>query len=325
MIALATMIERGRFAPTPSGRLHLGSARTALAGELLAREAMGGRYALRVEDLDPARTRPGAVEAMREDLRWLGVTFDEGPEGGPHGPYAQSERSGLYAEALAVLQRAGRVYPCACSRREIDELTAAPHRAEPVYPGVCRDRDPDEVLARAKALGRSAAWRFRVDDARVAIRDEIAGPYEQALREEVGDFVVFRADGVASYQLAVVVDDVTMEVTHVLRGDDLLASTPRQVALYRALGAAPPRWAHLPLVVNAQGARLAKRDGALSIAELRTLGVRPEALRAVLRESLGAPARSWAGGWTVASIPREPVTIGALARALPGLEHALAR
>jgi glutamyl-tRNA synthetase len=314
------MVERGRFAPTPSGALHLGSARTALAGALAIR-ARGGRFVLRVEDLDGTRTKPGAVRAMLEDLRWLGVRFDEGPAGGPHAPYFQSQRAGLYREALAVLQRAGRVYPCACSRKEIDELAAAPHGSEPVYPGTCRDRDPDEVLAFAKARGRAAAWRFRVEPGLVRVEDEVAGGFEQDLSRDVGDFVVFRADGLAAYQLAVVVDDVAMEVPHVLRGDDLLASAPRQQTLYRAFGARVPAWAHLPLVVNDSGTRLAKRDGALSIADLRALGIAADALRDALLDSLCAgPSRA---EWNPDRIARGPVSLGALCELLPPLRASL--
>lgn len=309
------MIERGRFAPTPSGALHVGSARTALASALAA-WSVGGRWALRVEDLDAARTAPGAVEAMLDDLRWLGLEWDEGPGAlATHAPYLQSERSALYDEALGLLRAAGRLYPCACSRREVEAASQAPHGAEPVYPGTCRDRDPGEVIALARARGRGVAWRFRTEPARgaVAVTDRVAGAFSQDVAREVGDFVVFRADGVAAYQLAVVVDDVAMEVTEVVRGDDLLASTARQVLLYEALGAPPPRWAHLPLVLGDDGERLAKRHGAMGLGELRARGVRPEALRAWLLASLGvapdgdAPLRELARGFDVGAVPAAPL------------------
>jgi glutamyl-tRNA synthetase len=318
---LRTMIERGRFAPTPSGRLHIGSARTALAAALAARAA-GGRFALRVEDLDGTRTREGMTRAMLEDLTWLGVRFDEGPERGPHEPYVQSARGALYLEALEVLRAQGLVYPCACSRREVEELARAPHGREPVYPGTCRDRAHDVVLAQAHERGRAAAWRFRAREGTVAMVDEIAGAYAQDVAREVGDFVVYRADGVAAYQLAVVVDDIAMEVTQVVRGEDLLASTPRQALLYEAFGARPPRWAHVGLVVNDQGQRLAKRDGALSIAALREAGVRAQALREALLDTLGAgPTQD---RWTPESIARGALTLRALSERLPEIAPLIA-
>lgn len=317
------MIERGRFAPTPSGRLHIGSARTALAAEAFARES-GARFALRIEDLDGTRTRAGMREAMLEDLAWLGVVFDEGPVRGPHRPYAQSERTELYRAALAVLRARGAVYPCSCSRREVEELASAPHGQEPIYPGTCRDRDPDEVLAIARERGRAVAWRFRARSGTVTVHDAIAGRYEQDVARSVGDFVVYRADGVAAYQLAVVVDDVLMEVTQVVRGDDLLSSTPRQLLLYEALGARPPsRWAHVSLVVNDQGQRLAKRDGSLSIAELRAAGVSAHRLRAALLDSLREGPRESDG------LPREmgggPLSLSTLCARLPELAPLIVR
>lgn len=308
------MIERGRFAPTPSGRLHLGSARTALAAQLAAHRA-GGALVLRVEDLDATRTREGMTRAMLEDLAWLGVRFDEGPEEGPHRPYAQSQRSALYRAALEALDAQGLVYPCACSRREIEEAASAPHGQEPVYPGTCRARDRRAVIEQARERGRSVAWRFRVEPGVVALCDEIAGDFAQDVAASVGDFVVFRADGVAAYQLAVVVDDIAMEITSVVRGDDLLASTPRQLLLYRAFGATAPRWAHVPLVVNDRGQRLAKRDGALSIAELREAGVSPQRLREALLDTLRAgPTHD---RWAPSEISGAPLSLGALCERLP--------
>ena len=304
-------IERGRFAPTPSGALHVGSARTALASALAA-WGTGGRWALRVEDLDVVRSSTRPIEAMYEDLAWLGLAWDEGPGADePHRPYRQSARAGLYREALDVLRARALVYPCSCSRKEVEAASQAPHGAEPVYPGTCRGRDPEAVVRDAAARGRGVAWRFCVDPSRgdVTVHDLVAGAYTQDVARAVGDFVVARADGVAAYQLAVVVDDITMEVTEVVRGDDLLASAARQVLLYEAFGATPPRWMHLPLVLGSDGERLAKRLGAMGLRELRERGHRPERLRASLLASLGvvddgAPLRELARRFDPAAIPR---------------------
>lgn len=318
------MIERGRFAPTPSGRLHVGSARTALAAQLDA-HSVGGLLVLRVEDLDATRTREGMTRAMLDDLSWLGVRFDEGPSEGPqtHRPYFQSERTALYVAALEELDRRGLVYPCACSRKEIEGLASAPHGQEPVYPGTCQGRSREAVFAQARERKRQVAWRFRVRSGVVRVRDAIAGDYEQDVANEVGDFVVFRADGVAAYQLAVVVDDIAMEITSVVRGDDLLASTPRQLLLYEAFGAESPRWAHVPLVVNEQGQRLAKRDGALAIAELREAGVSPQRLREALLDTLSAgPTQD---RWAPREIAAGPLSLGALRERLPEISGLIAR
>ncbi len=307
-------MERGRFAPTPSGALHLGSARTALASALSV-WSRGGVWALRIEDLDAARTPPGATAALLDDLHWLGLHWDEGPVvGGPSAPYVQSQRRDHYTAALDALVGAGRAYPCSCSRRDVEQAAQAPHGAEPVYPGRCRDREPAEVLAEAVGRGRGVSWRFRVDALRdpVTVVDALAGTHTEDVARAVGDFVVFRADGVAAYQLAVVVDDIAMGVTEVVRGEDLLGSTARQVLLYEALGAPPPRWAHVPLVLAEDGNRLAKRLGSMALRELRAAGVSPTALGAALLGTLGAradggPLRSAARGFELASIPRGPV------------------
>lgn len=307
------VVPRGRFAPTPSGALHVGSARTAVAAALSV-WSVGGRSLLRVEDLDATRAAPGATAAMFDDLRWVGLDWDEGPDvGGPSAPYAQRERAALYAAALSSLRDRGLVYPCACSRRDVELAAQAPHQAEPVYPGTCRDQPPDAVLSRARSLGRGVSWRFRTDpDAPpVTVTDRLAPAFSQQVHREVGDFVVTRADGVASYQLAVVVDDLAMGVTEVVRGDDLLASTPRQLALYAALGASPPSWAHLPLVMGDDGERLAKRNRAMGIAALRERGVTPSWLRGWLLESLGArdqgTLRASAEGFSLSSVPMDAV------------------
>lgn len=267
---------RGRFAPSPTGRVHLGTARTALVAWLRAR-ARGGRFVMRIEDLDAPRTVPGSAQAILDDLGWLGLDWDEGPDvGGPHGPYVQSARFAEYEAALAALRRDGQLYPCTCSRREIAELASAPHGEEPIYPGTCRDGPTHPE--------RTPSWRFRLPEAEAFV-DGFHGAIADGLGP--GDFVVRRADGVFSYQLAVVVDDIAMGITEVVRGDDLLSSTPRQRALHRALGHVPPAFAHVPLVRGPDGERLGKRHGSTAIAARRDAGADPRALVATLARSLG--------------------------------------
>ncbi len=260
---------RTRFAPSPTGDLHIGSAWTALAAWTLAKKG-GGAYVLRVEDLDPPRTVRGAAAQIIEDLRWLGLEWDEGPDlGGPCAPYTQSERTPLYQAALDDLTARGLTYPCDCSRAEIARAASAPHAGEEtVYPGTCRDKD------RRRVFKREPATRLRVEsDERIVINDGIMGPFAQTLRSEVGDFVLRRGDGVFAYQLAVVVDDLAMRITDVVRGLDLLPSTPRQVLVVRLLGGEVPRFWHVPLVVAADGTRLAKRTPGSSVRTLRERGV----------------------------------------------------
>jgi len=300
---------RGRYAPTPSGPLHAGNLRTALLAWLLARRA-GGAFTLRVEDLDRPRVRPGATGAMLDDLRWLGLDWDEGPDaGGPHAPYTQSERDALYAERLRRLQDRGLVYPCYCSRADIARAASAPHGYAPGhphamdsaasgetgegprYPGTCRD-PARRVIQRARAGGRPPALRFRMPegpDGVVRFVDGLFGPVEQDVARAVGDFVVGRAGGVPAYQLAVVVDDALMEITDVARGADLLLSTPRQILLYRALdlGHAVPRFLHLPLAVDTAGERLAKRHGAVGLGPWRERGYTPARVVGALAASAG--------------------------------------
>ena len=258
-----------------------------MASFLSARQS-GGVHVLRIEDLDTARTALGATQAMLADLRWLGIDWDEGPDiGGPFAPYVQSERFERYFMALKVLTAVGIAYPCSCSRRDVELASQAPHAAEPVYPGTCRDRDPHEVAAEARARGRGLSWRFSVAEAGVInFHDRLRGEIAQNVTADVGDFVIFRADGVPAYQLAVVVDDVAMNITEVVRGDDLLSSTARQVLLYRALHAAVPSYLHVPLVVGDDGVRLAKRHGSISIDALRERGVEPIRLQKALIASL---------------------------------------
>ncbi len=310
-------LHRGRFAPSPTGPLHLGNARTALLSWLAARAA-GGRWLQRVEDLDRARVRPGLEERILGELRWLGLDWDEGPDvGGPSGPYRQSERLGRYDDALRRLREAGRVYPCFCSRAEIARAAEAPHGLSddgPRYPGTCARLSTEE--ADRRSVGRRPAWRLRVAPGEVRFEDGVHGPQAVDVSTQVGDFVVARADGVPAYQLAVVVDDAAMGITDVVRGDDLLPSTARQLLLFEALGLAPPRFAHVPLVVGEDGERLAKRHGALSLGELRERGADPRAVVGLLASlsGLAPPGARVAPGelvraFDLARLPRAPVVL----------------
>ncbi len=302
---MTTSAVCGRFAPTPSGALHVGSARTAVASALSA-WSQRGSWRLRVEDLDAQRSAPEATAAMLDDLRWMGLDWDGDV-------VLQRPRLARHTAALRALRAIGRVYPCACSRRDVELAAQAPHGAEPVYPGTCRDADPEGVVARAAALGRGVAWRFRTDPeaAPRTIADRFAGPFTQDVAAEVGDFIVTRSDGVPAYQLAVVVDDIDMGVTEVLRGDDLLPSTPRQALVYDALGACVPAWSHIPLVLDGDGERLAKRRASMGIAALRARGTTAAWLRGWILESLGlrdpGGYRAAAEAFSLASIPRAPV------------------
>lgn len=302
MTAATGMPTCGRYAPSPTGALHMGNLRTALLAWLFARQA-GGRFVLRIEDLDLPRVRPGATARMLADLRWLGLDWDEGPEvGGPHGPYFQSARQAIYDAALARLRAAGLVYPCYCTRAELARLASAPQAGDdaPRYPGTCRDLSAAERRAR-EAAGRRPALRFRAPDAPVHFRDTLHGPREESVAATVGDFLVRRSDGIVAYQLAVVVDDALMGITQIVRGDDLLPSTARQLALYAALGYSPPReYVHVPLLLDRQGARLAKRDGALGLDPVRASGAQPADVLGMLAASCGA----WPSG--------EPASLDAL-------------
>lgn len=299
-------VYRGRFAPSPTGALHLGSARTALVAWLRARSA-GGAFVMRVEDLDAPRVVAGAEAAMRADLRWLGLDWDEGPDvGGPHAPYVQSARTHRYAYALARLRASGHVYPCTCTRREIAAIASAPHGPDdegPRYPGTCRDGPTHPE--------RPASWRFRMPEPAPGFDDALAGPCAPGTLGG-GDFVVARGDGTFSYQLAVVVDDLAMGITEVVRGDDLRASVPRQIALAEALGGTPPAWLHVPLVLAADGQRLGKRHGSTSLASLRDAGHTPAAIISRLAETLGLAApgeslspRALVPRFDLATLPRE--------------------
>ncbi|HTB98068.1 MAG TPA: tRNA glutamyl-Q(34) synthetase GluQRS [Terracidiphilus sp.] len=284
---------RGRIAPSPTGYLHVGHARTFWTAHERARNA-GGALVLRMEDLDPERSRAEYAAAALEDLRWLGMRWDEGPDvGGPFGPYAQSERGALYREAWEKLRAGGWIYPCRCSRKDLAAALSAPHEGaaqpdpedEPIYSNTCRPLRGAELWT--GALAEQANWRFRVPDGEaIEFVDENLGPQRFVAGVDFGDFVVCRRDGIASYQLACVVDDAAMGVTEVVRGADLLKSTARQMLLNRALGFADPKWFHCGLVLDGNGKRLAKRHDALSVRTLREQGMTVEEMLA----GLGSPA-----------------------------------
>ncbi len=269
---------RGRLAPSPTGLLHLGHARTFWIAYARAR-LQGGTLVLRNEDLDHTRSRTEFVTAMIEDLRWFGIDWQEGPDiGGPFAPYSQSDRLPLYEATFEMLRQRGCVYPCRCSRQDVLRALQAPHAAddEPIYPGTCRPGVAQTRLAPAKRLN----WRFRVPDGEpVSFIDLRCGPQTFIAGKDFGDFVVWRSDNLPAYQLAVVVDDSQMQMTEVVRGEDLLLSTARQLLLYRALQLSPPAFFHCPLLTDASGSRLAKRHDALSLRSLRAQGLCPVELR----------------------------------------------
>jgi glutamyl-tRNA synthetase len=258
-----------RLAPSPTGALHLGNARTFLINWLLARQ-LGWRIILRIEDLDGPRIKRGAADQLLIDLRWLGLDWDEGP-------IYQSSRSDPYAGAIRQLQDSGHAYPCICTRSEVESAASAPHAEDgsTVYPGTCRGRFATIEEATSAAGGRRPAIRFRVPDQTVEWMDCFAGAQRCDVARQLGDFVIAKADGTPAYQLAVVVDDAAAVVTHVVRGDDLLDSTPRQMLLYTALGLAArrPSYYHFPLVVGTDGRRLAKRHGDTRLSHYREMNV----------------------------------------------------
>ena len=294
----------GRLAPSPTGGLHVGHARTFLIAWLAARSS-GGRILLRIEDIDTSRVRPGATEAAIVDLQWLGLDWDAGP-------YVQSERIATYADALERLREREQIYPCTCTRAEIARAASAPHPGEegPTYPGTCAGRS----AADARRLGdRPFSWRFRVPTGEVGWDDLFRGRLALDPARDGGDFLVARSPFAPSYQLAVVVDDLAMGVNQVIRGDDLVPSTPRQILLARALDGQPPVYGHVPLVVDPNGRRLAKRDGAIKLSALREGGVDPRRLVGWVARSCGwtdrvepSTAADWIGRYDPAMIPGEP-------------------
>ncbi len=269
---------RGRMAPSPTGLLHLGHARTFWIAQNRASIA-GGKLILRIEDLDRGRCRPEWAAAMFEDLRWFGLRWEEGPDvGGAFGPYKQSERGARYSVAFAQLAAAGAIYPCRCSRADVQRALQAPHagEGEAGYPGTCRPPSREKF---SNPMVSGVNWRFRLPAGEtVEFVDGRAGPQRFVAGRDFGDFLVWRKDGLPAYELAVVVDDAAMGITEVVRGEDLLESTARQLLVYRALGLPVPRWYHAPLVRAEDGRRLAKRDGALSLRALRAAGKRPDEL-----------------------------------------------
>jgi glutamyl-tRNA synthetase len=295
-----TSSYRGRLAPSPTGYLHVGHARTFWTAWQRARDA-GGALILRMEDLDPERSKSAFAEAAYEDLRWLGIRWLEGPDkGGPYAPYVQSRRRSIYLSAWRRLLRRGYIYPCRCSRKDLETALGAPHERvaaaaqgsvsagkwdlqddEPIYPGTCRrllgnaPQQPGPTVSDIDSPD-GFNWRFRVPDGEVIeFVDRNLGPQRFVAGVDFGDFVVWRRDGVPSYQLACVADDASMGITEVVRGADLLKSTARQILLNRALGYANPAWFHCRLVVDHNGRRLAKRHDGLSIRSLRQRGLTP--------------------------------------------------
>lgn len=261
----------GRFAPTPSGRMHLGNLFCALLAWLSAR-SVGGHMVLRIEDLDPQRSVPAWAKQIEADLAFLGLDWDEGGcRGGFHGPYRQSERTDWYAAAYRKLEERGLVYPCFCSRAEL-HAASAPHAAdgETVYTGRCRGLTASEIQKRRTR--KEPAMRLRVPDEELSVWDGHVGLYRQNLARDCGDVILRRADGVYAYQLAVVVDDAAMGITQVVRGMDLLSSTPRQLYLYRLLGLPEPTFCHLPLLLAPDGRRLSKREADLGLDALQERG-----------------------------------------------------
>jgi glutamyl/glutaminyl-tRNA synthetase len=287
--AIANPKYRGRLAPSPTGLLHLGHARTFWIAQQRAKAA-GGELILRNDDLDSARFKMEFVTQMIEDLRWFGLAWSEGPDcGGKFVPYNQSERMNFYRAALEQLRAGDFIYPCTCSRKDIQAAVSAPHENtgdELVYPGTCRantewrmangELNPEFEMRHSKF-----SWRFRVPDGEtISFHDRNFGGQKFVAGRDFGDFAVWRPDGVPAYQLACVADDAAMQITEVVRGADLLVSTARQILLYRALELTPPKFFHCELVRDPRGERLAKRHDALALRTLRSQGISPKKLRA---------------------------------------------
>ncbi len=270
------MSVRVRFAPSPTGFLHVGGARTALYNYLFAR-ASDGAFVLRIEDTDAARSTDESLRAILDSLRWLGLEWDEGPEvGGAHGPYFQSERRERYQRHAATLVAGGRAYPCYCTQAELEAAREAKsgEGGSPGYDGRCRSLDA-AARARLEAEGRRAAVRFAMPPTGETAWDDVVRGRVSFRNDVLGDFVLLRSDGLPTYNFACVVDDHEMEISHVIRGDDHISNTPRQIALYEALGWTPPRFAHVSMILGSDGSRLSKRHGATSVEAYRELGYIP--------------------------------------------------
>ncbi len=270
---------RVRFAPSPTGFLHLGGARTALYNWIYARRHQGD-FVLRIEDTDPTRSTDEAIRQIVDSLHELGLDWDEGPDvGGPYGPYRQTQRQSLYEDYLRRLEESGRAYTCFCTPQELEaeRATAVAEKRAWVYSGRCRGLSIDEVEKRV-AAGEPAATRFRVPPGVTAVDDMLRAPVEFA-NETIGDFIVRRSDGTFTYNFAVVIDDVTMAISHVIRGDDHLSNTPKQVLIYEALGEPAPRFLHIPLLFGTDRKKLSKRHGATTVEELTAEGLLPEVVR----------------------------------------------
>ncbi len=309
-------MKRGRFAPTPSGPIHIGNAWTALLCWLQVRSAQG-QFVLRIEDIDQARSRKAFADLILKDLSWLGLDWDEGPDvGGPYGPYVQSARISRYEEAFKRLLNQSRLYPCYCSRAELLKIASAPHGLAsegPSYPGTCSSLTAEQRAQ--KAAVKAPSFRFRLPQTELHFTDLLAGRQSYAPGTG-GDFVVKRADGVIAYQLAVVLDDADMHITDVWRGGDLLDSTPRQLLLYEALGLKAPQFAHVPLICNDDGSRLSKRNASLNIRSLREAGVRPQKIIGLFAYLAGMndrlepmQARELIAHFECSALPREPVIL----------------
>lgn len=314
-----TETVRGRLAPSPTGALHLGNARSFLLAWLSVR-SRGGCVVMRMEDLDHPKVKARAAREALDDLRWLGLDWDEGPDcGGPHAPYIQTARVASYRAALDRLRADERVYPCTCSRRDVQNAQSAPHAGEQGlhYPGTCVGRYASYEEAQADLPpDRLPAWRFRVPARATSFTDGFHGPQHSRVVESVGDFTLARHPDGAGYMLAVVVDDTAMGITEVLRGDDLLATTHRQLLLYEALGLSPPAFVHVPLVVGANGRRLAKRHGDTRIASIRERGVPASRVLGVLAWWCGwaewgeeLTAGELVGRYDLDRVPRKPIVL----------------
>ena len=316
------MTVRTRFAPSPTGYLHIGGVRTALFNWLLARQA-GGQFILRIDDTDAKRNVAEALQPIIDGFRWLGLDWDEGPSSvsdsttGPNAPYVQTERVAHYEAALQKLIESEKIYPCTCSRSDVLAAASAPHAGQegPIYPGTCANRSSKD----AEELSDVYSWRFRTSDSTnqsASYNDLFAGPQSLNVAHDLGDFVIGKADGTIAYQPAVVVDDHAMGVTEVFRGDDLIPSTFRQLELYRHFGWQPPKFVHVPLVVGTDGRRLAKRHGDTRLSTIRSAGITAEQVIGFLAHRSGLcpsakpiSAAELLSDFDLHRVPHEPLVI----------------